>query len=317
MVKHKGNLYKHKLTENEVNEIGWTRVPNNLLDHSKCNLTSDELRVLLILLSRPEDWFQNDIELWRTSGLSKGMCTRAKKGLANKKFLVMDKLPVKGRYTYTYDVFEQPYPGPQKSSIEKQDLENKALKTSTVNQDLENEEYINTNNKDLITNTEEKEGKEKYIKDSDISISSTLDKLKAKGVVCDNLQEICSKLKPLDRSNHLAVLNSICNAENDVSKLKQALCDYVNSFAEKGDVITPTRFCRLKKKLDEVCTDTAEKIQAVENATEGGWTRFFPVKEKSVQKAAPVRSYGKPEKPTKKDTGSQDHTRKEREEENG
>ena len=321
MAKKMGNLFKYLIDLKKTK--GWTPVPNELANAKvEPKLTPEEFLLHFVIKSKPDDWFVNQTELKMTTGLGKGRFNSAIKGLKAKKLLKVIPSNETGELTYTYHVYDEPYQYADSADIENQYTENKDIDTSNLissssDQTADTEVHTKKKKKNLLTNTEEKEGKKKDRKDSDISIYSTLEKLSSKGLVCDDLQKICSRLKPLEVSNHLDVVNSICDVENDASKLKQALCDYVNSFAEKGDVITPTRFARLKKKLDEVCTDTAGKILAVNNATEGGWGSFFRPNGKTAQKTAQVRSYRKPERMMNKETGPKDHTRKESEEEDG
>lgn len=279
---NKSNLIKNLMSDAERNERGWLKTSHSLINAQVSNLTAEELRVQLNLLSKPENWIVNQNELMLSSGLTKNRLNKAINGLKEKRYLKINRSSSTGRYSYIYTVYEQPFSISDDEDIENitkecsnQELQTNSSSSMNENQGMDNKLYINNNKKNLKTNTNKKEEEKKNRKKSEISLSSTKDKLCSIGINPDNVLQPYESLKKVERENYLKDINIICSLEDCDKSLTEALLGYLNCHAENKYIFTPSSLNVVLEELVNSGLSSLDKITKVKKATVGRWKQII------------------------------------------
>lgn len=122
-------------------------------------------------------------------------------------------------------------------------------------------------------------GTEKNFRDNNTSINNT------------NMNKESKKesLPPEIRHDNLRSFNCLIDAYTENEQLRKELKEHLKVRKNKKAALTNRAIELSLKKLDDLASNDAEKIQMVQNAIMSGWTTFYPLKadEKKFNKSKP------------------------------
>ena len=124
-------------------------------------------------------------------------------------------------------------------------------------------------------------GPEKNFRDNNTSINNT------------NMNKESKKesLPPEIRNDNLRSFNCIIDAYTENEQLRKELKEHLKVRKNKKAALTNRAIELSLKKLDDLASNDAEKIQMVQNAIMSGWTTFYPLKADERQKMGGNASY--------------------------
>lgn len=124
-------------------------------------------------------------------------------------------------------------------------------------------------------------GTEKNFRDNNTSINNT------------NMNKESKKesLPPEIRNDNLRSFNCIIDAYTENEQLRKELKEHLKVRKNKKAALTNRAIELSLKKLDDLASNDAEKIQMVQNAIMSGWTTFYPLKADERQKMGGNASY--------------------------
>lgn len=122
-------------------------------------------------------------------------------------------------------------------------------------------------------------GTEKNFRDNNTSINNT------------NINKESKKenYPPEIRNDNLRSFNCLIDAYTENEQLRKELKEHLKVRKNKKAALTNRAIELSLKKLDDLASNDAEKIQMVQNAIMSGWTTFYPLKEdeKMMNKSKP------------------------------
>ena len=124
-------------------------------------------------------------------------------------------------------------------------------------------------------------GPEKNFRDNNTSINNT------------NMNKESKKesLPPEIRNDNLRSFNCIIDAYTENEQLRNELKAHLKVRKNKKAALTNRAIELSLKKLDDLASNDAEKIQMVQNAIMSGWTTFYPLKADEKKKMGTRPSY--------------------------